>query len=256
MEKSEKIIDKRTRSPNYPALSLKAALEKIAILYKNQHTHAAPREVVVKSMGYNGLNGASATAVSAVMKYGLLDRIGQDLKISDRSMCILHPQSSEEKANALRDAAMEPQLFRELAEKFPGRLPADELLRNHLIRNGFSPSAVSSVVLSYRETFEFIDQEVGEYNVDVMSSKGDGVALSTLSNINIKSALNNHIIEQIERILVSYHFESGATIKISMTGDIPTAKAIGMAETLLKLKKQELIDMPEGRTKEFSMEEL
>src|SRR5665213_535998 len=100
------------------------------MIFSNQHTHGAPREVVAKSMGYNSLNGASATSISALVKYGLLDGRGDEIRISDRTMRILHPQSAEEKASALREAAGEPVLFRELAEKFPGRMPSEEILRN------------------------------------------------------------------------------------------------------------------------------
>src|SRR5690349_12858194 len=115
-------MEKRVRSPNYPALSLREAIEKIHLVYRAQHTHGAPREVVVKGMGYTGLNGASSTAVSALSKYGLLTREGEEWRVSDRAMCIIAPHSAEEKAQALRDAATEPQLFNEIAEKFPGRM--------------------------------------------------------------------------------------------------------------------------------------
>src|SRR5438477_144269 len=110
---------KRIRSPNYPALSLPDAIEKAAALYRVQHTHAAPREVAVRGMGYNTLNGASATAISALHKYGLLDRVGDEVKISDRALRILHPEPLEERSAAILEAAREPPLFGELAERFP-----------------------------------------------------------------------------------------------------------------------------------------
>src|SRR5271155_5888309 len=116
-------MDKRVRSPNYPSLSLPEALEKVKLVYERQHTYGAPREVVVKSMGYNGINGASATAISALHKYGLLEGRGEEVRVSDRAMRYLNPMSDEERAEAIRDAAFEPTLFRELSEKFPGRLP-------------------------------------------------------------------------------------------------------------------------------------
>ena len=36
-------MEKRVRSPSYPALSLPDAVVKVSMLYKSQHTHAAPR---------------------------------------------------------------------------------------------------------------------------------------------------------------------------------------------------------------------
>src|SRR5438445_9958319 len=116
-------MDKRHRSPNYPAISLPEAISKVTAVYQSLHTHGAPREVVAKGMGYNSLNGASATAISALHKYGLLERSGDEVKVSERALRILHPHSLTEKAQAIREAAREPQLFGELAERFPGRLP-------------------------------------------------------------------------------------------------------------------------------------
>lgn len=152
-------MDKRLRSPNYPALSLPDAIEKVTALYRLQHTHSAPREVAVKSMGYNSLNGASATAISALHKYGLLERIGDEVKISDRAMRILHPHSPEERAQAVNEAAYEPPLFAELRERFPGQMPSDDLLRNYLVRKGFAPGALTAVMSAYRETSEIAARE-------------------------------------------------------------------------------------------------
>jgi hypothetical protein len=152
-------MEKRLRSPNYPALSLPDAIEKVTALYHAHHTHSAPRGVAVKGMGYNSLNGASATAISALHKYGLLDRVGDEVKVSERALRILHPHSAEERAAAIQDAAREPPLFAELNERFPGKMPSDDLLRNYLIRNGFAPGAVTAVITAYRETSEMADRE-------------------------------------------------------------------------------------------------
>ena len=128
-------MDKRVRSPNYPSMSLPDAIQKAALVYKNRHTHGAPREVLAKSMGYNSLNGASATAISALVKYGLLEGRGEEIRISDRTMRILHPESPcRKKLKLFARQLLSRTFFREIAEKFPGRIPADEVLRNFLIR--------------------------------------------------------------------------------------------------------------------------
>jgi hypothetical protein len=157
-------MEKRLRSPNYPALSLPDAIEKVSALYRVEHTHAARREVVAKGMGYNSLNGASATAISALQKYGLLDRVGDGLKVGERALQILHPHSPAERAAAIRDAAREPPLFADLNDRFPGRMPSDDLLRNYLLRNGFAPGAVTAVITAYRETSEMAERESQEHD--------------------------------------------------------------------------------------------
>lgn len=157
-------MEKRIRSPNYPALSLPDAIEKVTALYRAEHTHPAPREVVAKGMGYNSLNGASASAISALQKYGLLERSGEELRVSERALRILHPHPPEERGAAIRQAALEPPLFAELNDRFPGRIPSDDLLRNYLIRNGFAPSAVTAVITAYRETSEMAEREGREHD--------------------------------------------------------------------------------------------
>jgi hypothetical protein len=152
-------MERRIRSPNYPSFSLPVAIEKVAALYAAQQRHPAPREIVATGMGYNSLNGASATAISALHKYGLVEGRGDQLRVSERAMRLLHPESSEERAEAIREAAYDPPLFAELNERFPGRLPNDDLLRNYLIRRGFAPNAVTSVIASYRETSEMVERD-------------------------------------------------------------------------------------------------
>ncbi len=157
-------MDKRNRSPNYPALSLPDAIERVGTLYKNIHTHAAPREVIAKGLGYKSISGPAATAISTLAKYGLIERAGEELKVSDRSLRIIHPHSDLERVKAIKEAASEPELFAELFERFSGTIPNDELLRNVLARKSFVPSAVSTVILSFRETLEFANRESLAYD--------------------------------------------------------------------------------------------
>jgi hypothetical protein len=131
----------------------------VANLYRELHGHSAPREDIAKAMGFNTLNGASATAISALHKYGLIEGGGDNIKVSDRALRILHPHSPEEKAEAIQEAASEPQLFNDLADRFPGGLNNEALVRNYLIRAGFAPSAVPAVITAYRETSEMVDRE-------------------------------------------------------------------------------------------------
>ena len=242
-------MGKRVRSPNYPAISLPDAVQRVAMVYKNQHTHGAPREVIARSMGYNSLNGASATVISAATKYGLLEGRADDIKVSDRAMRILHPQSSEEKAEALKEAAREPVLFRELAERFPGPMPAEEVLRNYLIRSGFASGAVSAVILSYRETNEFVERESDVYDSGSLTVPAEASVMHatqhSTSRSDPQSDQKAHFIQGDERQIVQYQFEGGASLRIIVGGDIETEEALSMAETLIALKRKEI----ESRTR-------
>jgi len=145
----------RIRSPNYPALSLPTAVERARSIHANEGQNAAPREVIVRHMGFGGLNGASASALSAISKYGLIEAVKDgDIRLTDLAMRILYPHSPEEKQEALLEAAFKPALFVELREKWPDRPPSDDSLRSYLVRKGFSQGALDQVIQFYRETLE------------------------------------------------------------------------------------------------------
>lgn len=238
-------MEKRIRSPNYPALSLPDAINRVTALYRAQHTHLAPREVVAKGIGYNSLNGASATAISALHKYGLLERVGDEVRVSERAMRILHPESPDERRAAILEAAREPELFAELSERFPGRMPNDELLRNYLIRRGFAPAAVTAVILAYRETSEMAEREGGGQD-SLREPTQEAVSMIPAQAPRPEAVSPPWMPPQTlindgkERPIGRYDYEDGSYVRIIASGEIDTEEALQMVETLIDLKRKEL----------------
>ena len=153
----------RVRSPNYPSISLPQAIEYASKIFKRLQTHPAPREVVLSAMSYKSYNGASASALSALIKYGLLYKIGSDFKLTERSLSIEHPRSEAEKAVAIKEALRAPTLWAELLDQFQGRLPDDSLLRATLLRKQFGASAVAPIINALRESVELAERFPTEY---------------------------------------------------------------------------------------------
>ena len=229
-------MEKRIRSPNYPSLSLKEAIEKIGALYKVNQSHPAPREVVAKGMGYNSLNGASATAISALNKYGLLEGRGDDLRISERAMSILHPHSAAERAAAIRAAAGEPQLFAELAEKFAGGVTNDELLKNYLLRSGFAIGAVTGVIQAYRETLDFVKQEAGDYDLPSSGWKRAPPmepVLRAPSPARGRQDVENAPVFDEMRTLYHFDFPNGGRVEIRVSQSVNASLALKLIEKQL-----------------------
>jgi hypothetical protein len=214
------------------------------LLYRAQHTHAAPREVVARGMGYSSLNGASATAISALHKYGLLERAGDEVKISDRMMRILHPQTATERSTALSEAARSVPLFAELDERFPGRMPNDELLRNYLVRKGFAPAAVSSVILAYRETSEMVGREAtGHDSSEPQQEQAEMMTTTVPATAEARHPAPAAVFGNVasdERPVGRYDYEDGSYVRIMARGGIDTEEALDMVETLIAMKRQEL----------------
>jgi hypothetical protein len=154
----------RVRSPNYPAFSLPEALTRIKTIHTAEQHLAAPKEVIAKHLGYNGLNGASLKAISALSKYGLLDEAqGDKLKVSALAISILFPGKGDNRAEAIRTAAFKPALFQEIFAEWEGEQPSDENLRAYLIRRQFGADALDRVIQSYRDTMELVTRESGAY---------------------------------------------------------------------------------------------
>jgi hypothetical protein len=154
---------KRARSPNYPAISLPVALQQLRSLFDRIQKHKAPKEAIIKGLGYGGWNGASATALSAHTKYGILERLDKDeFKISELGMRLLFHKNPAEYAEALYEAATKPPLFAEFLIEYQNTVPHEDIMRPRLIRQGFAQSAVATVIECYRETMKFVsDNSVG-----------------------------------------------------------------------------------------------
>src|SRR5437899_98923 len=121
----------RIRSPNYPGISLPEAISRISMIHSKEQHLPASREVLAKHCGYNGLNGASLKILSALGKYGLLEEVnGDKMRVSPLAMNILYPASDTEKAKSIREAALSPQLFAEMAEEWGDGVPSDANMRS------------------------------------------------------------------------------------------------------------------------------
>lgn len=150
---------KRThhRSPSYPMLNLKEAVEKAALIYGGDKRSLTSRAVILKHLGYEDeSNGTGNRELSALKQYGLIEEQGRQFRISDRAYAILFlSDSSDEKRTKLSDAALAPTIFRDIWAKY-GSDASDETLKDYLIQSkDFNPASVIEVVRNYRTTIDF-----------------------------------------------------------------------------------------------------
>jgi len=165
------------RSPNYPALGLSEALEKVKAVFQKEHSTEVAPEVMVGHFGYGGLNGPARTTLSALKKYALISEGKTGLRVSDLAMKILHPENEDERQAALREAAMRPELFRQLAETHPKA--SDENIANHLIKRGFSAAGAQQAIAAFRDTFTLVNADHQEYTPQ--SQEEEPMVMSTQS---------------------------------------------------------------------------
>lgn len=149
----------KTRSPNYPFLSLRDAASKIKPLFDAMRRHATGVEVAVKAMGYSPKSSSGRLAMAAMRAFGLLDDAGTGMvQLSHRALDIGidSRESSPEWRKAVRDAALSPMVHQKLWERYHADLPSDDELRRYLIRElKFNDNVVGQFISEYKETLDF-----------------------------------------------------------------------------------------------------
>ena len=227
----------RIRSPNYPQVELPEAINLVRKVFKDEAQNYAPREVVAELLGYSSVNGASDKKVSAITAYGLLDRNAErELRVSDLAVRILHPEDENEKMEALSEAALSPNLFREISEKWPDTPPSDSHLKSYLIRQGFNQNSVDQVVSVYRGTMEMVTSDTDLNVVSNDVAEEDSTAeIATPTNTNpAKPSLNwtvdKPIIFDMETVSGTYCFDNAQDledfiVKLNKIKDLLPSKA-------------------------------
>lgn len=155
----------RTRSPNYPAISLADALESVEQIYRKNDTAPMEKIAVAKALDYTSLNGASLSKISALDKYGLLDRNDGGYRVSSRAVTITRGVDPQEKHVALLEAATAPSTFEELYEMYGEREVSVETIRAFLeTKRGFKPSAAKKAAKNFRETMRLVSESSNGYD--------------------------------------------------------------------------------------------
>lgn len=141
------------RSPNYPSDGLGEVLQMARRLWDKENRTAVSAEVAVKAMGYQTLNGTSRMRLSSVKKYGLIEDVPNDgVRISELGMRLLHHQpETDEYQEAIREAALRPELFKELYETHSKG--SDDAIRSYLVlKRAFSESGARQAIETFRGT--------------------------------------------------------------------------------------------------------
>ena len=154
---------KKLRSPSYPTFDLETAVGKVKSIQADYNKSAVDHAALARSMGYSSLSGSALQALATLKNYFLLERRGKgEAAVTDLAMQILFAESAEEHARAARMAALSPQVFNQIDEKFEGHIPHENGVEAFLRRTGFTEKAAKIASRSYVASMRFV------------SSLGDG----------------------------------------------------------------------------------
>ena len=144
------------RSPNYPIISLEKALGRAQTLSEHARQHQIAVPVARSLWGYK--RGAGDQIVSALKSFGLVEVQGEkddrQLRLSDSAWRILG--DAPDRSELLKSAALKPDIYKEIWEKYEGDLPGDALIKRYLQwERHFNPKFVDNFIDQFKETLTF-----------------------------------------------------------------------------------------------------
>ncbi|MGI8738401.1 MAG: hypothetical protein ACR2KU_01740 [Gammaproteobacteria bacterium] len=151
----------RQRSPAYPSIDLPTAVRRAVEFKEYAKKSAVTVSHVLERWGYKGESSNGMKVVAALGYYGLLHDTGtgerRKIQLTDRAWRILvDHEESDARAEAIRDAALSPKIFRDMWDEWGARLPPDAEMRSHLVfEKKFNERAVNGVIADYKSTLEF-----------------------------------------------------------------------------------------------------
>lgn len=150
------------RSPSYPAVDLKTAIDRARTFYQHEKRSAASVLIASQHWGYSFSSSGGKQVLAALIAYGLMEDKGsgeqRQVNLTDLAFRILLDErpDSAERDEALRRAALMPKIHQELFGRWPDELPSNANLRHYLlIEKKFNENAVDDFIRQLRSTAEF-----------------------------------------------------------------------------------------------------
>lgn len=147
----------KLRSPNYPVVGLRKALERVSQILDRYKYSPIPLGAVHEIWGYKALSGAGRQTVAALRSFGLVETEG----VGDRALVRLSEQTKKilgghpDHDKLVQECALAPSIYAELWDKYKNEeeLPPDETIRAYLRwdRN-FNPDSVDGVIADFLDT--------------------------------------------------------------------------------------------------------
>ncbi|HLC10565.1 MAG TPA: hypothetical protein VJL56_01830 [Candidatus Bathyarchaeia archaeon] len=203
----------KERSPNYPAVSLDEAIELARALYSKEKRTSVSPEVAARALGYTSLSGPARVKLAALKKYGLIEGDTHGVKISDLALRILiSPQGSDEQMQAIQEAALKPDIFKELAGTHAEA--SDDALRSHLmLTRKFTEEGTRHLIRAFRDTFALAKLKDSVYSDETNTTETEIMNPTTTPSQAIKNTGKHSV-----RVL-NFMLAKDVTAEIRLVGE-------------------------------------
>lgn len=157
---------KKERSPNYPFVPLRKAVERAEALHSNHKKEAARLVAIAPSWNYGPKSSGLVQTVAALKQFGLIEDFGsgddRKVQVTDLARRIIVDQRPGAREEALKEAARSPKLFGEFIEKWVPDRPSDAHCISELeLDRGFNAESARAFLRIFDETIAFarLDEE-------------------------------------------------------------------------------------------------
>lgn len=152
----------RGRSPNYPGIDLRQAIERARVLYEQERKNETPASMVLRHWGYMPKSGGGLVVLAALKKFGLLIDQGEGeqrtVKLTPEALDIIEDprENSPDRDQLIRAAALLPPIHKELWEKYEGEFPSDTTFKWQLMKEkAFTDGGAEEFISQFKRTIAF-----------------------------------------------------------------------------------------------------
>jgi plasmid stabilization system protein ParE len=229
----------KERSPNYPALTLSDAVRLVEAFWKKERRTTVSPEAAARAFDYKSLSGPARQTIATLRQYGLLESDSNGVRISELGITIVHhPAGTPEGDEALRTAAMNPPLIRELAASHAEA--SDDALKIYLVtKKRFSDDGARRFIRAFRDAIKLANLPASGYN-EIVSTTLDPIGTPT-------DPMTGRQLAPRPRVTVfSWPLSKGVTAEVRFVGEEVGPGHLERLRQYLELAKDAVGDNPES----------
>lgn len=151
---------RRDRSPSFPYISLREAVEKLEAFYRQFTRHPARIHVIAPILGYSPKSSSLLRVIAALKSFGLIDDAGsgtdKKVSVSDLGVRIVADKRPGIRDEAIRQAFNACDIFASHRDKWGPRRPPNDACESELhLDHGFTSDAARKFISVYDDSVAY-----------------------------------------------------------------------------------------------------
>jgi hypothetical protein len=150
---------KKERSPSFPFISLRKAVERARAMHERYKREPARVMIIGSVWGLGAKSSGMQQTVAALKQYGLLDDSGsreeRKVTLTPLALRILIDTRPGQREDGLREAALKPRIFSEYQRWAAHRPPDDHIMSELRFDRGFTEDAAKTFIRVFFDTMDF-----------------------------------------------------------------------------------------------------